>query len=118
MLMLPPAMKVWACTQPVDCRKSFNGLSATVRSVLRLNPLDGHLFCFFNRRADQVRLLFWDRNGYLVLAKRLEKGTFKTPWTGAPPTGPAWELEAAELTLILEGIDLTGARRRPRWKPG
>lgn len=118
MLTLPPAVKVWASTEPVDCRKSFNGLSLTVRSVLRLDPLSGHLFCFFNRRGDQVRLLFWDRNGYTVVAKRLERGRFKTPWSEARLAGPAWELEAAELTLILEGIDLAGARRRPRWKPG
>jgi transposase len=68
---------------------------------------------FFNRRRDQVRILFWDRSGFCVLAKRLERGTFR--W--APEKGAVVVLlEAAELALLLEGIDLAGARRRPRWQ--
>ena len=96
MLTLPPSVKVWAATEPVDCRKSFTGLSTLVRSTLKLDPLSGHVFCFFNRSGDQVRLLYWDRSGYCVVAKRLERGRFKTPWTPGPEVGPTLELEAAE----------------------
>jgi transposase len=72
------------------------------------------LFVWFNRRGDQVRILFWDRTGYAVLAKRLERGTFhlaKTPAEGATHV----TVDAAELTLLLEGIDLSHAKRRRRW---
>lgn len=118
MLTLPPAVRVWACTEPVDMRKSFDGLAAVAEHVMRLDPLTGHLFVFFSRRGNHARVLFWDRNGLCLVAKRLERGRFHVPWSGERRSGaPTWELEAAELTLILEGIDLVGARRRPRWTP-
>jgi len=71
---------------------------------------------FFNRRRQHCRTLFWDRNGFVMIAKRLEKGTFRVPWDDGETHQP-WSLEAAELSLILEGIDLRGARKRSRWKP-
>ena len=78
-------------------------------------PLSGHLFVFRNRRGDQVRVLFWDRNGYALYSKRLARGRFHFAWKpGADATHV--EVEAAELSLMLEGIDLAGARRRPRWQ--
>jgi transposase len=113
MLTLPPSVHIYVAAEPTDLRKSFDGLSLRVREVLRHEPLSGHLFVFFNRRRDQVRILFWDRSGFCVLAKRLERGTFR--W--APDKGAVVVvLEAAELALLLEGIDLAGARRRPRWQ--
>lgn len=117
MLSLPPSVKLWACTQPEDFRKSFSGLTQAVRSVMAAEPRSGHVFCFFNRRRDQVRLLFWDRHGYVLVGKRLENGRFKVPWEPGACTQPQWELEHADLLLILEGIDLAGARRRARWTP-
>lgn len=116
MLTLPPAVRLYVATQPVDVRKSFDGLSLYVQSALRLSPLSGHLFVFFNRRRDQVRILFWDRSGYVVWAKRLERGRFSLPAALTEGTGPV-SLEAAELSLILEGVQLQGAQRRPRWMP-
>lgn len=116
MLTLPPSVQLYVATQPVDARKSFNGLSLYVQSVLRLSPLSGHLFIFFNRRRDQVRILFWDRSGYVVWAKRLERGRFALPRDWTDSTVPA-RIEAAELSLILEGVQLQGAQRRPRWQP-
>lgn len=116
MLTLPPSVRVYAATAPVDLRKQFDGLSLLVEQQLRLDPRSGHLFVAFNRRGDQVRILFWDRHGYCLVSKRLEKGVFRLPWRGGQP-GPHVEMEAAELTLILEGIDLQGARRRTRWQP-
>jgi transposase len=116
MLTLPPSVQLYVATQPVDARKSFNGLSLYVQSVLRLCPLSGHLFIFFNRRRDQVRILFWDRSGYVVWAKRLERGRFALPSAWADSAAPA-RIEAAELGLILEGVKLQGAQRRSRWQP-
>lgn len=116
MLMLPPCVQLYVATQPVDARKSFDGLSLYVQSVLRLSPLCGHLFIFFNRRRDQVRILYWDRSGYALWAKRLERGRFALTPKLLSPSGPA-SIEAAELGLILEGITLAGARKRPRWEP-
>lgn len=115
MLTLPPSVRVYVATAPVDLRKQFNGLSLLVEQQLRLDPRSGHLFVAFNRRGDQVRILFWDRNGYCLLCKRLEKGTFRLPWQRDQSNGHV-EVESAELALILEGIDLRGAIRRPRWQ--
>lgn len=116
MLTLPPAVRIYVAVEPVDIRKSFDGLSAAVREVLRLNPLSGHLFAFRNRRGDRLKILFWDRTGYWLYYKRLERGTFRLPAGVAAGDGSV-EMEAAELSLLLEGIDLDGARRRPRWDP-
>lgn len=116
MMTLPPSVQLYVATQPVDVRKSFSGLSLYVQTVLGISPHSGHLFIFFNRRKDQVRILYWDRNGYAVWGKRLERGRFALHPKLLAPGGPA-VVEAAELALILEGITLSGARRRPRWEP-
>lgn len=116
MLTLPPSVQLYVATTPVDARKSFSGLSLYVQSVLRMSPMCGHLFIFFNRRRDQVQILYWDRNGYALWRKRLERGRFALAPKLLAPGGPA-SIEAAELALILEGISLAGARRRPRWEP-
>jgi len=71
MLTLPPAVRVYVATSPLDCRKSFDGISAQVASVLGADPLSGHLFVFFNKRGNQCRILFWDRTGYCVVANYL-----------------------------------------------
>jgi transposase len=114
MIPLPPSVRIYVATSPADMRKSFDGLSALARSAVNQDPMNGHLFVWFNRRGDQVRILFWDRTGYAILAKRLERGTFhlaKTPAEGATHV----TVDAAELTLLLEGIDLSQAKRRRRW---
>ena len=113
MLMLPPSVKVFVCTQPTDMRRSFDGLMSMVEYVLQEDPFSGHLFVFRSRRGNRVKILFWDRAGFAIFYKRLEKGTFRLP-TGDEKS---IEMEAAELALILEGIDLAGAQRRPRWTP-
>jgi len=114
MLSLPTTMRVFVAVAPTDMRKSFNGLSNAARSVLAQDPLSGHLFAFFNRRRTMMKAVYWDRNGYCLIAKRLERGTFVLPPGNARGIV---ELEAAELALIVEGIDLSNARRRPRWQP-
>ena len=71
MLTLPPAVRIYVAVEPVDIRKSFDGLSAADREILRNDPLSGHLFVFRNRRADRMKILFWDRSGYCLVYKRL-----------------------------------------------
>jgi transposase len=116
MLTLPPSVHVYVAVEPTDMRKSFDGLSAVVAERFGANPLCGHLFVFRNRRGDQVRILFWDRTGYCILAKKLARGRFHL--ARRPPDGATHiEVEAAELALMLEGIDLSDATRRKRWRP-
>jgi transposase len=118
MLTLPPSVRIYVATEPCDLRKQFDGLSLLVEQGLREDPRSGHLYVFRNRRGSHVRILFWDRSGYCLVSKRLEKGTFRVPWTTEAMAGRAHlQMEAAELSLLLEGIDLRGARRRPRWTP-
>jgi len=114
MLSIPPTMRVFVAVTPVDMRKSFDGLAVAVRSLAAKDPLSGHLYAFFNRRRTMMKSIFWDRGGYCLIAKRLERGTFVLP--RATRSGVV-EVEASELALILDGIDLSNARRRPRWEP-
>lgn len=117
MLTLPPSVRLWACTTPVDLRKSFDGLSGAVEATMGRDAMSGGVFVFFNKRASQIRLLWWDRDGWMLLAKRLEAGRFQPPWLGRDRPGQVWEMEAADLSLVLAGVDVRGARRLPRWRP-
>jgi transposase len=116
MLTLPPTVRVFMYLGPADMRRSLDGLAGLTREVLQEDPLTGHLFVFFNRRRDRVKILFWDRSGLALFYKRLEKGTFRLSAFEKSGTSRA-EIESAELALILEGIDLAGAKRRPRFAP-
>ena len=111
MLMLSPAVKIFLCADATDMRRSFDKLAEMTRSLLAQDPFSGHLFVFFNRPRDRVKILFWDRCGFCLYYKRLERGSFRVPKLDS---GSA-ELDAAELTLILEGIDLAGATRQKRF---
>jgi transposase len=116
MLTLPPSVRVYVAAEPTDLRKSFNGLSAMVAQRFGHDPLCGHLFVFRNRRADQIRVLFWDRTGYMIVGKKLARGRFHL--ANEVPNGATHiEVEAAELSLMLEGFDLSKAIRRKRWRP-
>jgi transposase len=111
MLTLSPLVRIYICHQPVDLRKTFDGLSGCVENIIGASPLSGHLFVFFNRRRTQVRILFWDRTGYCLYCKRLEQGRFSySPGTAAQ------SVTMPELLLSLEGIDLSGAARRKRFR--
>ena len=115
MIALPPSVKIYVCAQPVDARKSFDGLVALVESELELSVMTGHLFVFLNRRGHLVQMLFWDRNGFCLVRKRLEAGTFRllqTPLEGAKHV----EITSADLAMLLEGIELKGATRRKRYQ--
>lgn len=112
MLTLPLGVSVLVSTARVDGRKGIDGLAAIVRSQFAEDPLSGSMYVFFTRRADRVRVLYFDRDGYVLVTKRLEKGTYRVPWQEA---NGRVVIEAAELLLVLEGIELKGARRRDRW---
>jgi transposase len=114
MLTLPCSVRIYVAAEAVDLRRGFDGLAAATRSLIGESPVSGHLFVFLNRRKNRIKLLVWDRTGYLLLYKRLERGTFELP-TRPEPGRRHVELDAGELGLMLEGLDLRGARRRVRW---
>lgn len=111
MLNFPPSVRVFVARQAVDMRKSFDGLSALVISMIEEDPQSGHLFAFFNARRTMVKLMVWDRSGFWVFAKRIEHGVFKI-FDRASPSKGRFEVPWNDLLLILEGIDLRGAKRR------
>jgi len=114
MLTFPANVRLYLATAPTDMRKGFDGLSTLVEAELGMSPLRGDLFIFLNRRATQVRILFWDRDGYCVLAKRLEQGTFRR--VRAADGGAGVEIDAGEFAMLLEGIDARQVRRRKRYR--
>jgi transposase len=116
MMFLPRAVKVYVATAPCNLRRSFDGLSNEVREALGKDPLCGHVFVFLNRRKSQVKLLVWTRGGFTIVHKRLERGTFSF---AAQVTDGARsvEIDVHELSMLLEGIDVSHARASHRWEP-
>ena len=110
MLSFTPATRVFLVAGHTDMRKSFNGLTAIVEHELAADPFSGHLFLFCNRKRNRLKVMYWDRSGLWVCAKRLEQGTFAWPHSGAKSI----EMTAEELTLLVGGIDLQQTKRR-RW---
>lgn len=102
MLSLAWERRVFLCRGPIDCRKAHDGLCALVRNEFRDDPFTGDVFVFFNKARDRIKLLLWDRNGFWLLYKRLERGTFPFDVRGA---GARVEITRAQLSMILEGID-------------
>jgi transposase len=113
MMLLPSTVRIFLCTRSTDMRKSFDGLSGLVQECFQQELLTGHLFLFLNRRRDRIKILHFDRDGLVIWYKRLESGSFEMPAIGG---GDGVELEAAQLAMILSGIDLKSARRRKRFR--
>ena len=111
MLSLASTLRIFLATAPTDMRKGFDGLSQLVRERIDQDPLSGHLYVFRNRRRDRIKILYWDRDGLALWYKRLEKGAFRFPEAGDGRV----EVTPAEMAAILEGIDLSRARRLPRY---
>jgi transposase len=113
-LTLPPSTRVFVATGHTDMRRSFDGLMGIVRDFLGGDPLSGHLFVFPNRSGDRLKVLWWDRDGLAIYYKRLEEGRFSFPL----PAGdsPQIELTAADLQLVLQGIDLNQVKRSKRYQ--
>jgi transposase len=112
MLSLPPSVRIFVCLHPADMRRSFDGLAAMVEDIVERDPLSGHLFVFRNRRGDRVKILYWDSDGYALWYKRLERGVFRFPQR----EGTGAEVSSTDLMLLLEGIDVTGVKRRKRFE--
>jgi transposase len=110
-LSLPPSVRVFLCLRPSDMRRSFDSLAHMAEEVVRQDPLSGHLFVFRNKRADRVKILYWDRDGYAIWYKRLEEGVFHFPESDES----GLEIESTRLAMLLGGIDLAGARNRRRF---
>jgi transposase len=115
-ILLPRAVRVYFATAPANLRKSFEGLSNEVRAVLARDPLSGHVFVFLNRRRNQVKLLLWTRGGFTIVHKRLERGTFSFP-ARVEPDAASVVIDAHELGMLLEGIEMTDMRASKRWEP-
>ena len=117
MMHLPASVRVYLCASACDMRKSFDGLHALVTQSMQLDAFGGHLFVFANRRRDRIKILYWDRDGFAVWAKRLEEGTCAMPFGDSDVTDDTnrHEITAAELGAPLSGIDLSHAKRRKRY---
>ena len=114
MLGLPPCVRIYFATGLVDMRNGVDGLRTIVEQVLKRNPNDGHLFVFVGKSRDKLKILFWDKNGYVIYFKRLERGRFQLPAVDAKRVKV--EMEATQLAMLLDGIDLN-AKRLERWNP-
>ncbi|MCX4239043.1 IS66 family insertion sequence element accessory protein TnpB [Paraliomyxa miuraensis] len=114
MLTLPSGARMFMATQPVDLRRSYDGLCAIVEGTFGRSARSGDLFVFINRRANQVRILFWDRDGYCIVMKRLEAGTFRR--LEGRDGEDHIEIDAGELAMLLEGIDAPVIKRRKRYR--
>ena len=111
MLSLASTLRIFLAVEPADMRKGFDGLSQLVRDRIAQDPLSGHLYVFRNRRRDRLKILYWDRDGFALWYKRLEKGTFRFP----EARDGRVEVTPGEMAAVLEGIDLTHARRQARY---
>ena len=108
---LSSTLRIFLAVEPADMRKGFDGLSQLVRDRIAQDPLSGHLYVFRNRRRDRIKVLYWDRDGFALWYKRLEKGTFRFP----EAVDGRVEVTPAEIAAVLEGIDLRHARRQARF---
>ena len=105
MLTWPPTVRIFVSTQPTDMRRSFDSLATMVEGLMKQDPFSGHLFVFRNRNGDKVKVLYWDRGGYAIHYKRLEEGVFRLPEADSDSV----EIDAADLALVLDGMELADA---------
>ena len=107
-------VRIFFCTTPTKMTYSFDSLMGRAQEVFDQDPTSGHLFLFFNRRRDRIKILFWDHDGFCIWYKRLEAGTFQMLTTTNDPEGI--EIEAWQLVQLLDGLDLKTGRRRRRYR--
>jgi transposase len=107
------ATRIWLATEATDMRCGFDRLAERVRAVVGQNPLSGNLFVFRSRRGDRLKILLWDRDGFLLWYKRLEVGMFELP--RVQDGERSVELRASELAMVLDGIDVSKLKRVPRY---
>jgi transposase len=114
-ITIPRSVRIYIGTNPIDMRKSIDGLMAVVQEELRQDAYSGHLFVFVSRRADRVKILTWDKGGFVLVYKRLERGQFKLPHM--TPDSMAVEIDATQLAMLLDGIEFGRVRRPDHWQP-
>ena len=108
------AARIWLATEATDMRCGFDRLAERAKTVIGEDPLSGHLFVFRSRRCDRLKILVWDRDGFVLWYKRLEEGVFKLP---RPQDGMrSMELRASELAMVLDGIDVSKLKRVARYQ--
>jgi transposase len=112
MLSLPTAVQIYLAAEPADLRKGFDGLAAIV--VARgLDLYSGHLFVFVSKRRDRIKIITWDRGGFVLYYKRLERGRFKLPLLNSDTVS----LDAGQLAMLLDGVDIKRVQRGRPWRP-
>jgi len=111
MLSFLSSVRIYLCREATDMRRSFDSLAMMVQFVIKQDPLSGYLFVFRNKRGNCLKLLYWDRDGYAIWYKRLEKGTFNLPMNITNDN----RLEHHQLAMMLEGIDFTKIKRKKRF---
>ena len=110
MISITSTMRIFVCEQATDMRRSFEGLSYLVKEVIKEDPLTGHLFLFFNRTRDKLKVLYFDRSGFAIWYKELQRGTFTHPVKK--------ELTHAEIMCVLEGLEIANISRKKRYFSG
>ena len=114
MLSLPPSIRIFVYALPTDMRKSFDGLSAIVSQTFGKDILEGDYFVFVNRARNRCKILYWDRDGLVVWAKRLERGGFQIPH--GDTASFCVEVDSVTLAMMIGGVDLKTAKRRKRYR--
>jgi transposase len=114
--MIPASVRIFVCTAPQDLRRSFDGLALRAREVAGEDPTNGAIFVFLNKRANRLKVLWWDRNGYCLLYKRLHRAIFRAPEQPSG-SGGAFQIEGAQLAKLIAGISLPSRAKEIR-NPG
>lgn len=114
MLSVPGSLKIFVAVEAVDFRKSHDGLAAIVEQAIGEDLFGGGLFVFTNKRCDRLKILYWDSDGLALWYKRLEAGTFRLPQ--ASDDAKRMQISAADLSLILSGVELSSVKRRKRYR--
>jgi|AGTN01.1.fsa_nt_gi Transposase and inactivated derivatives len=107
--------RIFLCTEDTDMRKSFNSLRGVIQRAMHLDPLSGYIFVFKNKRADRIKCMYWEGDGFAMWYKVLQKGTFQFPDLRNFSSAGV-EIDSATLHLILDGVDLSSIRRRQRYR--
>lgn len=107
MISFPSHCRIYLAIEPINMHASFDSLALRVEDVIQQSPLNGHLFIFFNKRRDKLKALIWDRNGFWIFYRRIEKGRFKIPRVQQESI----ELSHEDLKLLLDGIDFSQLKR-------
>ena len=100
--MIPTSVRIFVCTEPQDMRRSFDVLALAAREVLGVDPQSGALLCFVNKRNNRLKVLWWDRNGYCLLYKRLQRAIFELPSDGS--SAPRIKIDGQQLAKLVAGV--------------